>query len=284
MFLIHKSKSRNIEKRFGISVIDIADDIKQEFESTIKEALRDVIKNYQHITTFSDPQNSNEYTTMRKTLFPELRGLLTELDNQEDLNTEVDFEAFKDKSVYCFQLKIPDQRLFIFANVGKNKITDKKYIIAKFKDKKLQQITDDIGIFEKKIFCIYYNSVELLLILDYDKTKKLLGFAEQFQNESAGILSEDLAEMIEYSEANLGKILANKQTNELMVKMKNNGIFENKHKDHFKKWNAFYEENPLENVEKLTLNKENKPVVKNAKDIAMVLYVANNDLMHVNQY
>ena len=279
MFLIHKSKRPSIEKRFSASIVDVADDIKEEFESVIIERLEDVIQNYNDITKFSDPKNPNKYTTIKKALLPELEGLLTELETQKGIPTSKSFDVLGDKDVYCFQLKIKDQRLFIFANVGKNITTNKKYIIGKFKDGELQKIKDDLGVFEKEIFCIYYKRLESLLILDYGKTKTLLAFGDQFKEKCANILYEDLSEMIEYDDKDLSDILANKQINELIVKMKKNNIFENKHKDHFKNWNEFYDKHPLENVERLSLNAENKPEVKNAKDIAMVLYVANNDLM-----
>ena len=279
MFLVHKSKSQNIEKRFAISVVDVKDDIKEKFDSVITERLNDVIQNYSDITSFADPKNSNKYTTIKKTLLPELEGLLTDLETQQDLQASESFDVLGDKDVYCLQLKIEAQRLFVFANVGKNISTKKKYIIAKFKNGELQKINDDIGVFEKEIFCIYYVGMELLLILDYGKTKKLLAFNDQFKEKCANILSEDLSEMIEYDKKDLLDILANKQTNELMVRMQQNKIFDDTHKDHFKTWNEFYDKYPLEGVEKLSLNAENKPRVKNATDIAMVLYVANNDLV-----
>ncbi len=279
MFLIHKSKHQKIEERFSISAVDVADDIKDEFESIIIQKLKDIVKNYDNITSFGDPENSNEYTTIRKGLLPELKGLLMELENQEDVQSSTHSNILEDKDVYCFQLKIEEQRLFVFANVGKNRTSNKKYIIGKFRNGEIQKINDDIVVFEKKIFCVYYNSLELLVILDYNQTKDLLVFSDQFKTKCANILSEDLSDMIEYDVKHLPDILANKQINELMVKMQTNHIFENKHKDHFKNWNKFYDKHPLEKFEKFSLNTENKPSVKNAKDITLVLYVANNDFM-----
>lgn len=102
MFLIHKSKSISIEKRFSASIVDVADDIKEEFESVIIERLEDVIQNYSDITKFSDPKNPNEYTIIKKTLLPELEGLLTELETQQGILTSKRFDVLGDKDVYCF--------------------------------------------------------------------------------------------------------------------------------------------------------------------------------------
>ena len=280
MFFIYKSAHRSVSKKFHAHVAEIDDEFKPDFDSIAETALIKAKDNYRKIKKFTDPENTDEYRTIKKTALPELEGLLEEIDKQSDLSPVVDTrEMKKTNNVYCFQLKTSEKRIFVFAKIdGHFEYENKEKIVAEFKNKKLKKLEEEMIIFDKNVFTIYFKESETLLMIDYNSTKALLDFKNQFKNKCAKILTDELQDTFVCNPDKLDAILNNSRTNELFLKMYDSDKID-KNKSHYKKWNKFYDKHPLDVVTKLNLNESDSPLIDSSKELAMTLYVSNNDIM-----
>ena len=280
MFLIYKSNHQDVLKKFHAHVVEIDDDFKLDFNSIITTTLNNINYNHNKIKRFSDPKNTNEYRTIKKKLLPELEGLLEELEMQKDLSPITSIKQMeKINNVYCFQFKTIDKRIFVFAKIDKYLVPENEQnIVGEFKDDKLKKRKEELVIFDKNVFCIYFEEIETLLMLNYSNSKQLLNFKRQFKEKCAKILTDNLKDVFVCDKDKLDSILNNNSTNELLLKMYDADVIDND-KSHYKKWNEFYDEHPLDKVEKLILNDENAPRINSSHDLGMALYVSNNDIM-----
>ena len=245
MFFIYKSAHRSVSKKFHAHVAEIDDEFKPDFDSIAETALIKAKDNYRKIKKFTDPENTDEYRTIKKTALPELEGLLEEIDKQSDLSPVVDTrEMKKTNNVYCFQLKTSEKRIFVFAKIdGHFEYENKEKIVAEFKNKKLKKLEEEMIIFDKNVFTIYFKESETLLMIDYNSTKALLDFKNQFKNKCAKILTDELQDTFVCNPDKLDAILNNSRTNELFLKMYDSDKID-KNKSHYKKWNKFYDKHP----------------------------------------
>lgn len=283
VFLIHRSKHKNVLEKFHASVVEIEDDLKSDFDEIVEKALSGVQKNYSRIKPFNNPEITNMYRTVKKTTFPELEGLFYELENQEELTPITSFKNMdQDKHmVYCFQFKTRNKRIFVFSTIEKYVIPENKQnIVAEFKAGQLKSKKDELAILNKEAFCIYYEDIQTLLMIKYSETKNLLGFQKIFKDKCIKILRDDLKNVISYDKANEEKILGNMGVNEFLVKMNNERLVETD-KSHYERWNGVYEKQKFtdQRLSKIVLNEEGIPTVKNPRELGMVLYAANNDIM-----
>ena len=62
--------------------------------------------------------------------------------------------------------------------------------------------------------------------------------------------------------------------------MNNRNLIETNHL-HYEKWNELYEKQKFidKRLSKLMLDPDGVPIVKNSRELGMVLYVSNNDIM-----
>ena len=281
VFLIRKTKYRDIFKKFNVNVVEIEDSLKKDFKETMKEALQEINESSGKIKNFSDPEHTDGYRIIKKHLLPELGGMLNELEIQKDVQTITSFKNVEnDSRVYCFQFKVDNQRIFAFADIVHYMLPEQQqYIMAEFsREHKLKKKTTETVVMSKDVFCIYFKDLDMLLTIDYPKTKSLLNFSEQFKNKCKKLITEDLIDVISVEKDDMEKVLANQAYNELMIKM-HDGNRIDKEKTHFKQWNEFYDNVPLEEVDKLILDSDGKPIIKKAIDLAQFLYVADNDIM-----
>ena len=283
IFLIHRSGHKDISKKFHAHVAEIDDDLKPDFDAMTKQVLQDIQKNYSKIKSFNDPENTDEYRIMKKDTISELDGLFEELETQKDLSPITNFDQMErdNHNMYCLQFKTPDKRIFMFAKIEKYVVLKNiQNIIAEFKSKKLAKKKNDVVIFSKNVFCVYYENIEKLLMLKYSDTKKLLGFKKLFKDNCTKILRDDLEGVIRFEEKNLDSILGNNDINEFLLKMNNRNLIETNHL-HYEKWNELYEKQKFidKRLSKLMLDPDGVPIVKNSRELGMVLYVSNNDIM-----
>ena len=280
MFFIYKSSHRSVLEKFHARVAEIDDEFKPDFDSIAKTALTEARNNYRKIKKFTDPENTDEYRTIKKTTLPELEGLLEEIDAQSDLSPVGDTrEMKKTNNVYCFQFKTSEKRIFVFAKIDEYFVSEnKEKIVAEFKNKKLKKRNKEMIIFDKNVFAIYFKESETLLMIDYNSTKALLDFKNQFKNKCAKILTDEFQDTFVCNPDKLDAILNNSGTNELLLKMYSSDKID-KNKSHYKKWNEFYDKHPLDVVTKLNLNESDSPLIDSSKELAMALYVSNNDIM-----
>ena len=283
LFLIHRSKHTSVSKKFHASTVDINDDLKSNFDEIVENVLQDVRKNYSKIKPFNSSETTDVYRTINKTTFPELSGLLSELENQADLSPITSFKIMKQhkRLIYCFQFKTLDKRIFLFSTIkymtlGKNP----ENLVVEFKSNKLKQKKDELAILNKDVFCIYYEDIKTLLIIRYADTKKMLGFKEMFKNRCVKILNDYLKNVVSYDGSDLDKILGNTATNEFLLK--NDARLIETGKDHYEKWNEVYESQKFTDrrLSKIVLGDSGKPIIKNPRDLGMILYAANNDIMN----
>ncbi len=165
----------------------------------------------------------------------------------------------KTSNVYCFQFKTLEKRIFVFAKIDKYLVPENEQnIVGEFQNDKLKKRKEELIIFDKNIFSIYFEELETLLMLNYPNAKKLLNFKSQFKKKCAKILTDNLQDTFVCDEDKLDIILNNNSTNELLLKMYDANAID-KDKSHYKKWNKFYDEHPLDGVTKLNLNETNRP-------------------------
>ena len=278
MILIHKTKHKDLAKRFRTLPVEICDDIADAFKESAKLALEDVRDNAESITTFSDPANANSYVEMDTVILPDLDALLGELRRQDGYHGSHDFDEVKEKGISCFILKSGplQKRAFVFFNVGKNHLRPDKYIVSKITGDGLRLDKDRLVVFESRAFAVYYEDLQRLLIIRYRSTKKLLNFNEQFRARCRDILTEQLKGAISL-ETGLGTLLGDNTTNEKMVRMYGGGVFKNADPGAFAKWNRFYDAYPLEGANRIGLGAGGKAVVRSRDDLALALRVLNND-------
>lgn len=281
MVLIHKTKFRDLAKRFRMVPISIDGDIHATFKESARRALADVKDNATSITKFSDPANSNSYVEMDTGLLPDLDTLLDGLRRQNNFHGTHDFGEVKEKGISCYILKSgPGQkRVFVFFNVGKNHLSPDKYIVGKFKGDKLGINRDKLVVFESRAFAIYYEDIQKLLIVSYRSTKKLLDFNERFRAKCRAVFAGPLRGLVSINEGDLDALLGDNATNEKIVKMYGGGIFERADAGDFAEWNAFYAAQPLEGTSEIGLGAEGKAIVRSRDDLAMVLRVLNKDIV-----
>lgn len=281
MILIHKTKFKDLAKRFRMVPINIDADIHDAFKESARRALVDVMNNTESITKFSDPANSNSYVEMDTGLLPDLDALLEGLGQQESFHGTHDFGEVKEKGISCYILKSgPGQkRAFIFFNVGKNHLSPDKYIVSKFKGDKLGINKDELVVFESHAFAVYYEDTQKLLIISYRSTKKLLDFNEQFRAKCKAVFAGPLKGLVTVEGNDLDALLGDNATNEKIVKMYGGGVFKNADAGAFAEWNTFYAKHPLENTSEIDLGANGKASIRSRGDLAMVLRVLNKDIV-----
>lgn len=281
MTLIHKTKFKDLAKRFRMVPINIDADIHGAFKESARRALVDVKDNAASITKFSDPTNSNSYLEMDMGLLPDLDALLDGLRRQKSFHGTHDFDEVKEKGISCYTLKSgPGQkRVFVFFNVGKNHLSPDKYIVSKFKGDKLGINTDELVVFESHAFAVYYEDIQKLLIISYRSTKKLLDFNEQFRAKCRAIFTGPLRGLVTIEGDDLDALLGDNATNEKIVKMYGGGVLESADAGVFAGWNAFYAEHPLEDTREIDLSTSGKASVRSRDDLVMVLRVLNKDIV-----
>lgn len=281
MILIHKTRSRNLDKRFRLLPVEIDDAVFGAFRESTRLTLEEVRDNAASITKFSDPTNTNSYLEMDTELLPDLNALVDELRWQDSYHGSHNFEEVKEKGISCFVHKSgPGQkRMFVFFNVGKNHLRPDKYIISKLTGDGLRIDKDKLVVFENRAFAVYYEDLQRLLIISYRSAKKLLDFNEQFKTKCRDIFDGPLERLVSLEADDPDTLLGSSTTNEKIVKMHGRGVFDDADLEAFAEWNAFYRRKPLEDTRRIDLGADGKAAIRDRDDLEMVLRVLNKDIV-----
>lgn len=280
MILIHKTKIRDLKRRFRVLPVEIYDDLEAEFEKRTKLVLEDVKNNGELITDFSDPANAKSYVAMNVGLLPDLEALLRDLEKETGFHGSHDFDEIREKGISCFVLKLQDQkRVFVFFNVGKNHLSPDKHIVSRPTKEGLQLHKDKLVVFENRAFAVYYEDIQELLIISYRQTKKLLNFDERFRAKCRSILGGDLGGLVAFDDADPNVVLDDKSINEKIVKMDSRGTFARADRRLFAAWNKFYETTPLAGTGPISLDASGRAIAREPSDLEMPLRVLNNDIV-----
>lgn len=282
MILIHRTKYRDLEKKFRLLPVEIYDDLKAAFEEGARSALEGIMDNAESMTDFSDPANAKSYVAMDGSLLPDLGVLLKKLEEETSLHGSHDFDEVREKGISCFVIKLPDQRrAFMLFNVGKNHLNPDKHIVTKLVKGGLRLHTDRLVIFENRAFAVYYEDIKKLLMISYRQTKKLLNFDERFRAKCRSILDDGMGGLVTLDDAETDVILGDRSVNEKMVKMESRGTLAGADRGLFTAWNEFYETTPLEGTGRIRLDGGGRAIVKKPSDLEMLLRVLNGDIVEV---
>lgn len=279
VILIHKTKARSPGRMFRIVSVDTIGEMKRALIDNARDALKDVKKNAESITPFSDPAGDNSYTTMALGVLPSLDALLGELKAHSGHHGSHKFDELKEKGIACLALKSGNQRAFVFFNVGKNHLRPDKYIVSSLTRDGLILHRKKLVIFEKRVFAVYYEDLEELLITSYVSAKKLFGLNKQFKDKCIDILDDKLEGLVSLERGNYKALLGNMKTNEKMVKMDSRGAFKEVKQETLEAWNRFHTKTPLEGTGRIRLDPGGKAVIAGRQDLEMLLSVLNNEIV-----
>ncbi|MGY5146615.1 MAG: hypothetical protein ACW9W4_01240 [Candidatus Nitrosopumilus sp. bin_7KS] len=279
-FLLQKSKKQDPNLRFGVTKLPIMETgLTTPFLNILEDELKNMPSSLNQFKMFSEPEDTNTYRIIRKKTLPELAALLDALDLNSDVLPIESFSGVESKSkVYCLKIQTNSDYLILFANLDKIHASNDDIISAEIINGKLTLKLLDMIIFQKSIFAIYYPKAESLLMLNYVSTKLLLDFKTQFTAKCNNILEELIADDIISIPVENDQLLTNQHTNELAVRFYESGKLKPT-AEHIQAWNLFYKNTPLEEVEQILLNPQAIPIVKNAKEFANFMYVADNDIV-----
>lgn len=280
MILIHRTRIRDLKRKFRVLPVEIDDDLAAEFEERTRLALEDVRNNRESITGFSDPANAKSYLEMNVGLLPDLEALLGDLEKETGFHGSHDFDEIREKGISCFVLKLPDQRrVFVFFNVGKNHLRPDKHIVSRPTKEGLRLHTEKLVVFENRAFAVYYEGIRELLIISYRQTKRLLNFDERFRAKCRSILDGDMGGLVAFDDTDPDAVLGDKSINEKIVKMDDRGAFAGADRRLFAAWNKFYGTTPLAGTGPIALDASGRAVAKRPSDLEMPLRVLNNDIV-----
>lgn len=282
LFLLQKSKSPDLSQKFKITHLPIiGEDLKRPFLNLFEDKIKKLPAVDKDFRMFSDPEDSNFHVIIKKEILPELKAMIETIEFNDGLSRIEKFSDILVKSnIYCMEITSKSGgRIIAFGNLDQIHISNDDLISVKIYKEHLELSDPDVLILQKEIFAIYYPKAECLLMINYDKTKKLLDFKTQFTDKCNDILT-NLADndIIDIPQDNRTKIFTNQKINELAVKYEDGGSFKPT-KEHFKKWNDFCENTPLDAVSKIKLNDQGMPTITNSNELANFLYVSNNDIM-----
>ena len=279
MILIHRTQSKDPSRRFRTVPVNIDDGINNAFKERAKLALENIKANEKSISKFSDPTNANSYVEVEAGVLADLDTLLGRLKSEKSFHGSHNFDEVKEKGISCYVLKSEQKRVFIFFNVGKNNLDPDRHIVSKLTGDGLLIQRDKLVIFENKAFAVYYEEAQSLLMIDYNQTKKLLSFNEQFKIKCKAVLDESLDDLVSLEADDLDGLLNVNATNEKITKMDARGVFEGADREIFAEWNKFYDTMPLEGTRKVDLGNDGKAIIRNRDDLEMTLRILNNDIV-----
>lgn len=204
MYLISKTTTKSEDPLYNIYTVDIDGEIPRYFREIIGNKLEELINDSElkYRKFFDMNSSSNEIRMIPVNDVDAFNRISNDLQRFVDLPPFQGIGEIKDIWAYAIEIKFSGDKLIYFRKYAASKIISRKGITTLFVKNRLNKVEGDVLAFDDSIDCVYYKSLESIMVLDKEKFENIFNFNDFYRKRSEKVLkSLSLSNVIDIDSA-----------------------------------------------------------------------------------